>query len=254
MTPLHSAAGRAALARLRSAHTLFAFDFDGTLAPIVIARGSAAMPAGVYESLRALAAIAPVAVISGRALADLTPRLPDGILAVGNHGIEGAHAPPHAAALARTVCRNWLRQLEHMAPLGPIAVDLDDKSCSLSLHGEPARLAASRTVVAALDPAPVLVAGKDVLNVVPPGMPDKGDALAALIAGTGATNALYVGDDGNDEPAFARGSDRILTVRIGKAESSAASHWLDDSAAVGQLINSLLQPSGQWRQSTGRMT
>ncbi len=256
MIPLFSPAGRAALARLADARTILAFDFDGTLAPIVAARDAAGMPIALRQSLQALAARTPVAVISGRALADLTPRIPDGLLAIGNHGIEGSFAPPRAATTAREICRTWLHQLRGFA--GP--VEIDDKGCSLSLHGEPALLAAARSVVAALAPAPLLIAGKDVLNVIPPGMPDKGDALAALIAGTGATQALYVGDDDNDEPAFARGNDRVLTVRIRPSERSAAAFWLDDSHAMRQLIDELLalippfRTAGQGPLMPGTMT
>lgn len=52
--------------------TLFAFDFDGTLAPIVDDPAEARMSPSTWTQLDRLARLAPVAVVSGRAREDLT--------------------------------------------------------------------------------------------------------------------------------------------------------------------------------------
>ena len=76
MTPsLRSASGIAALSRLLRAPTLLAFDFDGTLAPICADPCKARTDVGWSRRLRSIAKRWPVAVISGRALDDLTTRL-----------------------------------------------------------------------------------------------------------------------------------------------------------------------------------
>src|SRR6202000_2648012 len=65
------------------------FRFDGTLSDIVDAPDSAVPAPGAAEALRKLAAQCPVAVLSGRDLADVTERvgLP-GIWYAGSHGFE----------------------------------------------------------------------------------------------------------------------------------------------------------------------
>src|SRR5687768_14195664 len=74
------------------ADALLVFDFDGTLAPIVRAPEKAAMRALSRRRLIAVAERQPVAVLSGRARADLLPRLAGVPLRhiVGSHGAEWA--------------------------------------------------------------------------------------------------------------------------------------------------------------------
>ncbi|HAN49027.1 MAG TPA: hypothetical protein DCQ20_09165, partial [Nitrospira sp.] len=93
MQDVLSTPGKRVLDRLAGqAEALFAFDFDGTLARIVQDRHAAVLTHPIREALHALAVTAPTAVISGRSLADLSPRV-DGIPAhlIGNHGLEGLH-------------------------------------------------------------------------------------------------------------------------------------------------------------------
>ena len=80
------------------------FDFDGTLSDIVNDPDSAQLVAGAAEALQQLAARCPVAILSGRDLADVTARvgLP-GIWYAGSHGFEltapdGTHHQNDAAA------------------------------------------------------------------------------------------------------------------------------------------------------------
>jgi trehalose 6-phosphate phosphatase len=74
MRHLLSRDGRELLAQLASTHVLLAFDFDGTLAPIVSDREGARMRASTARLFARVAAAYPVAVISGRARADVTAR------------------------------------------------------------------------------------------------------------------------------------------------------------------------------------
>ncbi|MGH9796838.1 MAG: trehalose-phosphatase, partial [Candidatus Polarisedimenticolia bacterium] len=55
---------RRVLERLAAQRSLLAFDFDGTLAPVVPDPARAAMRAGTARRLRAVAAIQPCAVLS----------------------------------------------------------------------------------------------------------------------------------------------------------------------------------------------
>ncbi len=65
--PLFSNEGRAELQRLARGDTLYAFDFDGTLAPIVADPARARATDRVTRPLARLARRVPVAVVSGRA-------------------------------------------------------------------------------------------------------------------------------------------------------------------------------------------
>ncbi|MBV5340068.1 MAG: trehalose-phosphatase, partial [Deltaproteobacteria bacterium] len=99
MTYLFTAKGRDTLHAFVDPATLYTFDLDGTLAPIVSEPSGIAIPEEVRQCLIQLNRLAPVAVITGRARADalnhlgFTPRF-----LVGNHGAEGL---PDAAATAR---------------------------------------------------------------------------------------------------------------------------------------------------------
>ena len=88
---LFSTLGRKRLQAICTATTLFAFDFDGTLAPIAKDHKKARLARVTRQLLRDLALHAQVAVISGRGRDDLDKRVGlRGVYLVGNHGLEGA--------------------------------------------------------------------------------------------------------------------------------------------------------------------
>ena len=94
MEHLFGPAGQADLADAIARRPLLAFDFDGTLAPIVARPADARMPAATLRRLRLVARHLPLAVISGRALDDLRRRIGiDSVHLVGNHGAEDPHVP-----------------------------------------------------------------------------------------------------------------------------------------------------------------
>src|SRR6185295_11415249 len=86
---------------------LVAFDFDGTLAPIVADPTAAAMAPSTRRLFREVAALYPCAVISGRSRADLAGRLRGVPLReiVGNHGLEPALGGRQRASFAAHVAR-----------------------------------------------------------------------------------------------------------------------------------------------------
>ena len=90
MKDILSAAYRPILEEFVSSKVLLAFDFDGTLAPIVADPGKAHVRSGTRELLGALCGLYRVVVISGRASADVRRRVSGLELCevVGNHGIE----------------------------------------------------------------------------------------------------------------------------------------------------------------------
>src|SRR5207253_731178 len=89
MKHLFDPEGRRALQAALQARPLLAFDFDGTLAPIVERADDARVAAEDAQRLDALSRLRPVAVVTGRSVADVTRRLgfsPQFV--VGNHGAE----------------------------------------------------------------------------------------------------------------------------------------------------------------------
>ena len=109
MIYVFSEEGRRALCALTERPVLYAFDFDGTLAPISPDRNSVKISSSVQKPLRELGTRAPCAVISGRALADLAPRVDRAVpYLIGNHGLESPCTSPAALSLAEHVCVEWM--------------------------------------------------------------------------------------------------------------------------------------------------
>ena len=92
-----------------------------------------------------------------------------------------------------------------------------------------------------LDDSPRIILGKFVFNVIPAGAPHKGMALLELMIETGATRALYVGDDDTDEDIFSLPDKRIVSVRVGKKKLSHAKYYLNRQSEMTILLRRLLQ-------------
>ena len=89
-TYLFSNSALAAMESFLDRTTLFAFDIDGTLAPIVSDPGAIGIPDTVQKEIAILGKRAQVAVITGRARSDALQHLsiaPHYL--IGNHGAEG---------------------------------------------------------------------------------------------------------------------------------------------------------------------
>ena len=96
---LFQSEGLSNLARYVAPDTLFAFDLDGTLAPIVENYATARVAQPVRATLERLVRLAKVAVITGRSRKDALAILGfEPHLLIGNHGAEW---PPQQES------RNW---------------------------------------------------------------------------------------------------------------------------------------------------
>lgn len=232
MELLFSETGMARLAEIARPGLLCAFDFDGTLAPIVKTPSEARLPDEMREWLMRLSRYAPVAIITGRALHDIRERVgfaPDFL--VGNHGIEGVPGWESYAAEHEAQCHRWHAQLVHALRDMDPGISLEDKRYSLSVHYRLAHDPAAASeqlaaVVASLEPSPRVVEGKFVLNLIAPDARHKGDALVQLMQASNARSALYIGDDVTDEDVFRMRRADVLSVRVEPAASSAADFYL----------------------------
>lgn len=246
MRYLLSPPGERRLRELAGSHTLYAFDFDGTLAPIVSDPERARASTGVLRLLDELARTAPVAVISGRRRSDLVPRVPPSVrYLVGNHGNEGAQGVDMEAM--RVACEAWRHQLSAHGPeMTELGITLEDKTYSLALHY---RLARQREAAAAmvydlasqLAPAPRLIGGKYLLNLLAPSAQTKFEALVSLAAREHAAHVLFVGDDDTDEFVFAQAPAHWTTVRVELEQSSSAQYFLHQQSGVAMLLDFLVR-------------
>ncbi|HEX7092976.1 MAG TPA: trehalose-phosphatase [Nitrospiraceae bacterium] len=241
--------GRSELEALVKVHSLFAFDFDGTLAKIVRDRHSAQLGRPIRLWLGELAKRAPTAIISGRSVDDLRERVGNTVpYLIGNHGLEGLHVTQQVVEQARNTCKGWKQLIEERfgTKLTRYGVFVEDKSYSLSFHyRNSGRKDDARTLVfhvlAQLSPLPRIVLGKAVVNVVPASAPHKGAALLELMYQLNCTAALYIGDDDTDEDVFSLPDTRILTVRIGKKKISAARFFLKKQTEITEVLRSIVK-------------
>ena len=245
MQHLFSPAGESALARLMGRQrVLLAFDFDGTLAPIVARPDDARVSVAIARRLQLLSLRCPVAVITGRSIADVRSRLGFApAYLVGNHGAEGLDWVPSGQGMEIMLARIEL-QAQALKAAG---VQIENKALSLALHYRLARDrdAALRAIDALVDSLPAdlcTFGGKCVVNVVSKDAPDKGAAALALLRISDCDTLLFVGDDVNDEAVFEQARDDWLTVRIGRADGggASASHamfFLDTHSEMGALLD-----------------
>ncbi|HET8723870.1 MAG TPA: trehalose-phosphatase [Anaeromyxobacteraceae bacterium] len=245
MTDLLDAPGLAELREVAASHALLAFDFDGTLAPIVRNSDEAAMRPRTRRLLARIALRFPCAIISGRRVADLRARF-DGIPIrwfIGNHGAEGVVPFPGASARRQTVS-GWRESLQD--GLGSReGVWIEDKGFSLSVHyrNAPRRTAARDAILESARrlPGVRIVPGKCVLNLVLETAPNKGTALAHLVGLLEPERVLFAGDDDTDEDAFAVDLGvPTTTIRVGGTGPSRARFRLEGQDAMDRLLQVLL--------------
>lgn len=236
--------GRARLRRFVTEPVAVVFDFDGTLAPIVRDPARAALRPRTRALLARVASRYPTAVLSGRSQEDVAARLETVPLAyvVGNHGAEWAWTPYNGRRIAERIAA-WHAALR--ARLGGVdGVVIEDKKYSLAIHYRRARdrAGAHSLIVMALRELRGLVVthGKAVVNVLAAEAPDKGAALRTLQQRLECARAIYVGDDANDEAAFAlAGNDRVLAVRVGARTGSHAEFFLRGQAQIDTFLEVL---------------
>lgn len=232
------------LAQLGRERTLLAFDFDGTLAPIVSEPWAAEMRPTTRQLLASVSQRYPVAVVSGRARADVRQRLGPAVVPwiVGNHGAEAAAAPGAVHPLMPEVRRRLA-----VAIAAHPGAELEDKGHSLAVHvrGAERRVAARRDVervVAAFGDALRIIPGWHVANIVAAGAPTKGDAVARLRREADVDRVLFVGDDVTDEDVFRLpGADWLVGVRVGRSARTAARYYLARQAEIDRLLSALLE-------------
>lgn len=232
------------LAQLAWSQVLLAFDFDGTLAPIVRDRDRAQMRPRTRRLFGLICNSYPCAVISGRSHSDVSGRLGGASprFIVGSHGIEpGSPLDSYVATVEAA------EQVLRAALEGRAGIEIENKRFSLSIHYRKSRRKTeSRAEIdQAVSRLPVpmrSIPGKLVVSLLPAGAPNKGDALVRLREQSGADTALFVGDDLTDEDIFDLDQPgRLQTIRVGASRRSSAQYFLRSQAEVDALLEKLVQ-------------
>jgi len=250
MRYLLSKASHSILSLLAQQRTLCAFDFDGTLAPIVDHPDQAQLSDRTRHLLAGLAALYPCVILSGRGRADLLEKLHGARVdsVIGSHGADVGGSEKKRSPQVQ----EWKSIIELELGLAP-GLWVEDKGTSLAVHYRqaPRRAEAERQILHAtrnLERARVF-GGKCVVNLVVDDDPHKGIALAAERDRLRCDWVLYVGDDENDEDAFAIGGN-IVGARIGRSSKTSARYYLRSQAEIDTLIERLSTLRGQTGQST----
>lgn len=233
-------------------------DFDGTLSEIAAEPACARLIRGAGQALAALAALCPVAVISGRDLSDVRERVGiDGVWYAGSHGFEllapdGArHQHAAAAGVSDVIARAAERLSLTLCEVPGVAVE--PKRFALTVHYRNAAPADVDRVIAA-----VRAVGRSAGLRISPGRKavelrprldwDKGSTLTWLLEhieadGRGPVLPLYIGDDLTDEDAFDAiqfdGAGIVVRHRGDGDHPSSALFSLENPAAVVEFLRHL---------------
>ncbi|GFE60719.1 trehalose-phosphatase [Geobacter sp. AOG2] len=237
--------GLAALAGYVAPDTLFAFDLDGTLAPIVDDYSAARIVEPMRTTLDKFVKLAKFCVITGRARQDALDIL--GVepqLVIGNHGAEW----PADSYLQNPQFRQWSSAWQdqlHERLNGINGVEIEFKGASLSIHYRKATdqantLSLIDAAIRDLKPSPRRIGGKYVINLLPMEAFTKGEALVAAMDIFGLKRAIFFGDDVTDEEVFRLRNVDVFGIHIGEDDQTAAPYYLSKQSELTGLLNSMI--------------
>jgi trehalose 6-phosphate phosphatase len=238
---------------------IWAFDFDGTLSPLVPDRQRAVLDPACAHLLAELAddPRQVVAVISSRSLEDLKSRIrTPGVILSGGSGLEwcvpGGHeyAPnQEAAERLHSERRRLLPALRAVAQIH--GVEIEDKRWSAAVHfrnvaAENRALVARELEKFHVDYAASLHHGPEVAEVQFLREASKEIAVKTLVkhfgAGLKARSVLYAGDDENDALAMRWVLDRKgMAYVVGGRISLVGASVVSDPTALALAIRNRIQ-------------
>ena len=244
------------------------FDFDGTLSEIVDQPGAAELVPGADKALQSLAALYPVAVLSGRGLEDIRDRVGiPGLWYAGSHGFEilgpdGTHHRNETAAQAIPLLEQAAAELvEQLAPMP--GVEVEHKRYAVAVHYRNAAPEAAAAVTAAVHNVGnrsglKVTAGRKVVELRPKIEWDKGKTLEWIVdqvAGEDPLLPIFIGDDLTDEDGF----DAVLHDGVGIVvrhtedgdRATGARFCLDSPDQVRQFVERLVMQCDIDRQTMG---
>lgn len=232
-------------------------DYDGTLTPIVSRPDMARLSESMRATLRRLSLVCPIAVISGRDLADVRSRVGiDSIFYAGSHGFDIAapgqepfqfeQGTEYLSLLGRT--EEELR--EKLASVEGCLVER--KRFSIAVHYrqvEPSMVWRIKETVSDILQEHMqlrLSKGKKVYELQPNIDWDKGKALRWLLKALDLNRPgvipLYLGDDVTDEDAFAAIRDEGIGILVAETSKPTEARFsLRDPDEVQHFLDALIQ-------------
>jgi trehalose-phosphatase len=233
---------------------LVASDFDGTIAPIVSDPARAEANRESLVALRNLAHMPQthVAIVSGRALADLAARTGEAedIHLVGSHGseFEAGFAEPLGPQTLELLDR-LTSELRRIAAADP-GFSVEEKPAALAFHYRNADEQAAAAAIEAILRGPAKYPGVHVrhgkkvieLSVV---ATDKGTALRRIRQRLGASAVLFVGDDVTDEDAFAVLTGPDVGIKVGSGETLAR-YRVSNTTEIARLLAQVAERRADW--------
>lgn len=246
MPYLFTDSGLTALHNFIDNRTLFAFDLDGTLAPIVAEPDEIQIPESILAELIILNKWAGVAVITGRSRTDALLHLgfaPKYL--VGNHGAEGLPGLEGQEEKFIGLAKNWEEQLQAIFPdADDLGIFIENKGPTISIHYR--NCTSDHSVhsmivdaIEKLTPRPKRKGGKYIENLIPAQAPDKGTAMLHLMRYSGALKGFFVGDDVTDEDIFGLPGDHIFTVHVGFDSKTKARYVLLNQQEMSRLLHEI---------------
>lgn len=236
-------------------------DYDGTLTPIVESPDLAVLSPDMRRTVKTLADVCTVGVISGRDLEDVRNMVGiDGIVYAGSHGFDIEGSKSRRAELQQG--KDFLPALEEAEKqlrdiLRPVEGALvERKKFSIAVHYRKVRQEEVPQVEDGVDrvleksPGLRKSFGKKVFELQPEIDWNKGKALFWVLDALDLNGPdvlpFYIGDDTTDEDAFRAIEDRgIGIVVMNRPRPTRARYALRDPDAVGRFLEALRTVIGQ---------
>lgn len=245
------------LAETRGRRFALFLDYDGTLTPIVETPDRAVLSSEARRLIADLAALVPVAVVSGRDLRDVRKLVGiDSLIYAGSHGYEiegpGALRVEHEEAGAALPVLDGAEQGLKAALRDVRGCLVERKRFSIAVHY---RLVADEEVpavenavndMAGRHPGLRKTYGKKVFELQPALEWNKGEAILFLLRKLrldgGDVLPVFIGDDVTDEDAFRALRGRGITVVVREqAGPTAARFTLRDPGEVLRFLQMILE-------------
>jgi trehalose 6-phosphate phosphatase len=241
------------VAPARSQRAAIFLDYDGTLTPIVSQPENAWLSDSMRQTLRELAARAPVAILSGRDLDNVRGRVAiDGIIYAGSHGFD--IAGPHG--LRRQMATEFLPKLDtiekelYEALDGIPGVRVERKRFSVAAHDRNVNEIDVPKVEQAVGEVATRhrelrrINGKKVYELLPAIDWNKGKAVVWLLETLGLERGnvrpIYIGDDSTDEDAFRVLEQSGIGILVSEqSQSTAARYSVKDPFEVERFLRAL---------------
>jgi trehalose-phosphatase len=236
-------------------------DCDGTLAPIADTPAQAVIPQKTKEALASLSRLEGLrlAIISGRLLADIKTIIGlDGIIYVGNHGLEidgpGVTSQWKIVPSYKDILADIKARLTRECASMP-GVFIEDKRLALCLHYRMSNMDEENTRAVfnkIADPYRssgkiAVMYGKKIIEVRPSTGWDKGKVVRwlldreRLLVKDENIIAVYVGDDRTDEDAFKALGESEISVMVGNVPALSAKYYVDDTDEVYKFLTMILE-------------